>query len=261
MATLLLAEVGRRLQGDAAAGQASVRRDAHSGIDGPPVVFDAGADGLALADTRPGAARRLEASLLQASEAWVHARTWRIDTTTPGTTNPDAGPRSDSQGPLPTGPARDQSAEFALGLGMAAPARAGETAASADASATNSASHEPAVVPQIVKAIRLQWRQGLGEARIRLEPEHLGEVQISMRVQGGAVTAVVQAENPTVQGWIEARHQELRSALSEQGLRLQRFEVVVDPEGRRQGRDTPDGRLARHARGAGDADAEFVIDA
>jgi len=54
-------------------------------------------------------------------------------------------------------------------------------------------------VPQVVKAIRLQWKQGLGEARIRLEPEHLGEVRVSLRVQAGAVTAVVTAENPTVQ--------------------------------------------------------------
>jgi flagellar hook-length control protein FliK len=124
----------------------------------------------------------------------------------------------------------------------------------------NALGDDHAVVPQIVKAIRLQWRQGLGEAKIRLEPEHLGEVQVSLRVQAGVVTAVVKAENPTVQGWIENRQQELRNALDEQGLRLQRFEVVVDPESRRQPRETPEGNPLRRLRRSDVTEPEFEIE-
>jgi len=50
----------------------------------------------------------------------------------------------------------------------------------------------------------------------------------------GAVSALVRAENPTVQAWIDTRQQDLRAALEEQGLRLEQFEVVVDPDGRRR---------------------------
>jgi flagellar hook-length control protein FliK len=89
------------------------------------------------------------------------------------------------------------------------------------------------IVPQIVKAMRLQWRDGAGEAHIRLEPEHLGEVSVSLRVRNGTVTATLHAENPTVQIWIDARQQELRTALLHHGLRLDQFEVAVEPDGRR----------------------------
>jgi hypothetical protein len=115
----------------------------------------------------------------------------------------------------------------------------------------------PDVLPQIVKAVRLQWRQGVGEARLRLEPEHLGEINVALRVQDGVVTAVVRAEQPAVQAWIEARQQELRSAMTEQGLTLERFDVSVSPDGRR--RSQPDTRDARPSRQRPATGARFEI--
>ena len=113
---------------------------------------------------------------------------------------------------------------------------------------------EHGIVPQVVKAIHLQWRQGLGEARLRLDPAHLGEVQVTLRVQDGAVSALLRAETPAAQAWIDARQQELRSALEHQGLRLEHFEVIVDPDGRRDAnREQLPFARPRPARTRGDA--------
>lgn len=95
------------------------------------------------------------------------------------------------------------------------------------------------VVDQVVKSLRMQWRQGLGEARIQLRPEHLGPVDISLKVEAGSVTAVVRAESAQVQEWILANQQSLRQQLEAAGLRLSDLVVSPDAERRRQQGDEP----------------------
>jgi flagellar hook-length control protein FliK len=88
------------------------------------------------------------------------------------------------------------------------------------------------VTAQIVQSMRLQFRDGIGEAVLTLKPEHLGTVSISLRVENGGLKASVQAEMPEVRQWLQSQQDSLRSALSEHGLRLDRFDV--EPDGRRQ---------------------------
>ena len=38
---------------------------------------------------------------------------------------------------------------------------------------------------QIVRSMRLQWRGATGEATLRLQPDHLGQVFVSVRVENG----------------------------------------------------------------------------
>src|SRR5574337_235599 len=59
--------------------------------------------------------------------------------------------------------------------------------------------------------IQVQVRDGVSEARLRLSPEHLGEVTVRLRVESGGVTAILHAESPQVSGWIAAHQDELRS--------------------------------------------------
>lgn len=92
----------------------------------------------------------------------------------------------------------------------------------------------PDLVHQFVKALKLQWHDGGGEARLRLHPEHLGEVLVLLQVRHGAVTAVLQAGSDVVRGWIRTHQQDLKNALSEQGLTLE--QLVVEDEGQRRGR-------------------------
>ena len=84
----------------------------------------------------------------------------------------------------------------------------------------------------LVQSLKLQWRQGGGEARLHLQPEYLGELTVSLRVQGSAVTAVLQCDSQSVRAWVEAHQAELRRALEEQGLSLDA--LTVDPEGHPQ---------------------------
>ena len=46
----------------------------------------------------------------------------------------------------------------------------------------------------IVRAVRMHWTADGGEARLRLDPEHLfGQVTLTVRVERGSVTAHIQA--------------------------------------------------------------------
>jgi flagellar hook-length control protein FliK len=87
---------------------------------------------------------------------------------------------------------------------------------------------------QIVRAVRLQWRDGVGEARLTLQPEHLGQVVISLRVEQGAVSAVLRAENAAAADWIRLHQTDLKASLAQQGLGLDSLEVTVDPDDRRR---------------------------
>jgi flagellar hook-length control protein FliK len=93
-------------------------------------------------------------------------------------------------------------------------------------------SREHDVALQIVQSLRVQFRDGIGEAVLRLKPEHLGSVAISLRIEDGGLKASVQAELPAVRQWLESQQDTLRSALAEHGLRLDRFDV--EPDGQRQ---------------------------
>ena len=45
--------------------------------------------------------------------------------------------------------------------------------------------HEEVVLPQIVQSIRLHAAQGSSEARVQLKPEHLGALNITLKVEQG----------------------------------------------------------------------------
>jgi flagellar hook-length control protein FliK len=87
------------------------------------------------------------------------------------------------------------------------------------------------IVAQLVQSMRVQFRDGIGEAVVRLKPEHLGSVEISLKVENGAIKATVHAEVAAVRQWLESQQETLRTSLAEQGLRLERF--VVEADGKR----------------------------
>jgi hypothetical protein len=79
--------------------------------------------------------------------------------------------------------------------------------------------------PQIVQAIKLQWQGGIGEARIRLQPEYLGEMTIAIRVDRGVVTASLESDTSAVRQWLQGHESVLRQGLADQGLHLDRLLV------------------------------------
>jgi flagellar hook-length control protein FliK len=116
-------------------------------------------------------------------------------------------------------------------LAVAPPAAASPTLA-----AGRLAPEDRDVIPQLVRAMRTQFRAGIGEARIRLHPEHLGEVRVSVRIDGDRVSALLQVERADVRRAIEAQSDVLRAGLTAQGLVLEhlsvRQEVTVRPQAR-----------------------------
>jgi flagellar hook-length control protein FliK len=108
----------------------------------------------------------------------------------------------------------------------------GTAAAPASASVVAPARAETALesdLPrQIVQAIRMQWVDGVGDARIKLQPEYLGELSIAIRVEHGSVTASLESNSPTVREWIDSNQPMLRQALSEHGLHLDRLTVTEE---------------------------------
>jgi hypothetical protein len=91
---------------------------------------------------------------------------------------------------------------------------------------------EHEIVPQLVRAMRAQFRAGVGEARIRLNPEHLGEVRVAITIDGDRVSALLQVERPEVRRAIESQSDSLRSGLAAQGFTLEHLSVSRDDRAR-----------------------------
>jgi flagellar hook-length control protein FliK len=118
---------------------------------------------------------------------------------------------------------------------------------------------EAALPGQIVQAIRMQWQNGVGQATIKLDPAHLGELSVSLRVDQGTVSAQLHADTPEVRAWIQQHAHDLRGSLEQQGLRLGQMTVrAVDPDGRRQ-QSAQDQPPPRAHRTTVDAGARFAV--
>jgi len=90
---------------------------------------------------------------------------------------------------------------------------------------TLDASSGAAVTDQIVRSMQLQVKGNVGEARITLAPEHLGEVVVEMRVEKDGVVATLRADTPAVRGWLATHQDDLRAGLADVGLRLDDLQV------------------------------------
>ena len=115
------------------------------------------------------------------------------------------------------------------------------------------------VVDQVVTAVRMQWRDGIGEAKLQLRPDAIGTVTVALRVEAGAVTAVVRAESAQVQEWILKNQESLRQQLEASGLHLDGLVVSPDDRGRRDHQPDPEQEPRRRqaARGTATTGARF----
>jgi hypothetical protein len=257
-----------------------VPADETAGASSPPVTLTDGLTGVSEADRGQTPASRGGEVVLRAAAAdqvlpTVSARTGR---------RPDLGPEVRRFADAASGwtAVTERTARGGLGLEVAGPARSpgveadlpvikgpapqagvsssglsfglewhaavrGSDRPSPGASPAGVRTVEPGdVASQIVRAAHLQWRDGVGEARLRLNPEHLGEVTITLRVEQGAVFASIRAESQATLQAIQARQQELQAALEAQGLHLDHFVTSADADEQR--RQQAQYRQARHRR-------------
>jgi hypothetical protein len=105
---------------------------------------------------------------------------------------------------------------------------------------------------RIVQSIRLQWTRGGGEARITLEPSHLGELTVSLKVEQGVVAVRLMAETAVVREWLQTHQQTLRQGLAEHQLTLDKLEISgpanTEQSGDRDDRNSRDFRESRDSR-------------
>jgi flagellar hook-length control protein FliK len=133
--------------------------------------------------------------------------------------------------------------------------RLAEFEAAARASESAVLAHTPAsdTSERLVQSLRLQFQRGGGDAIVQIKPEHLGPVTVSLRVENGAVSARVVADNPTVVEWLQSNEHTLREGLKANGLQLDRLVIHrdQDPSGRTPQRETPHSRRAPQRRSPG----------
>ncbi|AMY10431.1 Flagellar hook-length control protein FliK [Luteitalea pratensis] len=138
---------------------------------------------------------------------------------------------SGSRDPREPGPSTAASGQVLTATSAGSPPIATATPVSATAAPLPPAAGEQ-VLHQLVSSIKMQWKDGIGEAKLHLRPDALGAVSVSLRVEGGAVTAVVRAESAQVQEWVLQHQQTLRQQMEAAGLTLD--ELVVSPDDQRQ---------------------------
>lgn len=78
----------------------------------------------------------------------------------------------------------------------------------------------------LVKQFLMTQGNGTTEAKITLNPEHLGQVDIRIIMQNGIVTAQFMTENGMARDLLDNQLSQLRTALQGQGLQVDRLEVV-----------------------------------
>jgi flagellar hook-length control protein FliK len=84
-----------------------------------------------------------------------------------------------------------------------------------------------AVIDQVVKGIVTRNFGDSSEVRMRLSPEHLGDVSLKLTVQGGTINATMIAQNADVRDTLLANQHQLARSLAEAGLALGSFSVDV----------------------------------
>lgn len=94
------------------------------------------------------------------------------------------------------------------------------------------------LMAEVIDTARPLVQQGGGRVRISLSPPSLGALEIDVRVKKEGVELFVVANNADVQQTLCSHVDQLRKALVEQGLNMDRFQVVVgDRSDGQQGRD------------------------
>jgi hypothetical protein len=131
--------------------------------------------------------------------------------------------------PPATGDARQAGAEQkAVGRG----ATAREAGADASPRQTGGADGKPGAArsafDELVRSIRLQTGSRWSSATLHLEPPRLGRLRVDVRVTGNALNIDVHTETEAARELVTRRAAELRAALEQQGIHVDRFEVVME---------------------------------
>lgn len=112
------------------------------------------------------------------------------------------------------------------------------------------------VVRQVSDQIAMMAKNNQSQLRLALQPPELGELTIKLSVREGVIKATLVAESSSAKHTLEAGLNDLKQQLAQQGLKLERMEVVVSPDAERReakgGEQNSDGRRQKGANGQSD---------
>jgi flagellar hook-length control protein FliK len=182
----------------------------------------------------------------------------------PETALPRDNPSSQASSPTPSGGSSETAAAPLSRLPQHLIGRGGERGP--ESPQLNEADHAR-FVQRVARAFQAAQNRD-GEIRLRLSPPELGSLRLELKVQGGALTARIEAETTAARQLLLDNLPVLRQRLAEQGVRVEQFDVdltdrqpggLPDGPANEQQRDTQPGAKFSHARGASDK-TENVID-
>jgi flagellar hook-length control protein FliK len=93
------------------------------------------------------------------------------------------------------------------------------------AQAPSSRAPEKPVPEQAVRGLAAVLRQKGGNVTLRLAPDSLGDLRISMKLDGAQVWASIEATNEPARQLLEEQRDTLREALEAHGLKVERLDV------------------------------------
>ena len=83
------------------------------------------------------------------------------------------------------------------------------------------------VMKQITSKIKTDYENELNEIKLRLTPEHLGELTIKISLERGILSARALVENTNIKQLLEANMSDLKENLKEQGIKFESIDVSV----------------------------------
>ena len=89
---------------------------------------------------------------------------------------------------------------------------------------------ETKILNQIVNKLNVRTSGAQNEVHVKLDPPSLGTVRLNISTVGDSVRTVIIAENHAVKQTIENNFNQLRDAMSDQGLKVDSFSVTVGGE-------------------------------
>ncbi len=110
----------------------------------------------------------------------------------------------------------------------------GQTSALAQTSDPGAKTFQTTVMDQIVDKAALRSIHGRSEIQIRLKPEFLGQVQMNIAADKEQLLVRIITDQPMVKEIIETHLHQLRTELQNQGLTIDKFEVMVNPDADQQ---------------------------
>jgi flagellar hook-length control protein FliK len=103
-----------------------------------------------------------------------------------------------------------------------------------------------AVMDQIVDKADLRSIRGRSEIQIRLKPEFLGNVQMTVSTDKEQLAVRILTDQPVVKNVIESHLHQLKSELQNQGLSVDKFDIMVNPDADQQPNRDPSSQMSKN---------------